>query len=441
MTQTQAARATQVRWRILAVMVWAGLVSYLLRGNLSIAAPTMMAELQISEIQWGWVMAAFPLGYALFQFPGGLWVGRIGPRRALMLIALAWTGLILLSCLIPSRNLASLSWLLGALILVQFLVGVAHAPIFPAVAKGIERWFPAGQWALPNGLSSAGLSMGLAATAALLPWLISMLDWRLAFAALAPAGLLSAGLSWWYLRDSATAHPAVNQAELELIARGRAYTAAAQTSAAPDALSREPLWLRLLKDRNLLLIMLSYSCMNFVFYVVFTWGYYYLVNVRGFAAQEAGFLTSLQWLGAGIGAVLGGWICDRLCRQIGIRWGCRATIVFGMVGSAILLLGVAYHPNAYAAAVMLGACFFFNQATEGPYWAASTAIGGRHAGAATGLMNMGANLMGFINALLLSWVAERLGWPTAIGIGAAFALAGAALVLMARADQEVAQDR
>ncbi|MEO8010698.1 MAG: MFS transporter, partial [Dokdonella sp.] len=76
---------TFVRWRILGVLGALSFASYLLRGNLSIAAPSMMADLQLSEIQWGWVMSAFPLGYALFQFPGGVWGGRVGPRRALAL--------------------------------------------------------------------------------------------------------------------------------------------------------------------------------------------------------------------------------------------------------------------------------------------------------------------------------------------------------------------
>ena len=163
------------------------------------------------------------------------------------------------------------------------------------------------------------------------------------------------------------------------------------------------------------------------------------MTIRGFAEQEAGFLTSLQWLGAGVGAALGGWLCDRLCQRLGLRWGCRWTILIGMVTSALLLLGVAYHPSAYAAAAMLGLCFFFNQMTEGPYWAASTAVGGRHAGAATGLMNTGANLMGFVNALLLSGVAAAFGWSTAIAIGSVFALLGAGLILLVRADQQMDQ--
>lgn len=62
-----------MRWRVLSVLMLLSLSSYLLRGNLSIAAPTMIADLQLTEIQWGWVMAAFPLTYALFQFPGGVW--------------------------------------------------------------------------------------------------------------------------------------------------------------------------------------------------------------------------------------------------------------------------------------------------------------------------------------------------------------------------------
>lgn len=91
------ARPTCVRWRILAVLGALSFTSYLLRGNLSIAAPSMMADLGLSESQWGWVMSAFPLGYALFQFPGGVWGGRIGPRKGLALIAVAWALMIALT--------------------------------------------------------------------------------------------------------------------------------------------------------------------------------------------------------------------------------------------------------------------------------------------------------------------------------------------------------
>jgi hypothetical protein len=80
-------------------------------------------------------------------------------------------------------------------------------------------------------------------------------------------------------------------------------------------------------------------------------------------------------------------------------------------------------------------CFFFNQRNEGPYWATSVAVGGRHAGAAGGVMNTGANLMGIVNALLVPTIAQTFGWTIAIASGAVFALAGIGFMLGVRADR------
>ncbi|MFO1406585.1 MAG: MFS transporter [Steroidobacteraceae bacterium] len=423
-----------VRWRVLALVMAAGLVSYLLRGNLSIAAPAMMADLHLSELQWGWVMSAFPLGYALFQFPGGLYGERVGSRRAIAHIAIAWGLLIAVTALVPGPAMAPAFVTLGALVLVQFLVGAAHAPVFPVIAATIERWFPVGAWGLPNGLTNTGLTVGLAATASLLPWLIGSLGWRESFLALAPTGLAMGAAWWWYVRDRAAEHPAIAPAELALIRGGRL-----EHDGRPPRPGTGPAWLHIVRDGNVLRLTASYACMNFVFYLVFSWGYYYLVTVRGYGEQQAGFLTSLQWLGAGAGAALGGWACDRQCRRLGLRWGCRWTVLVGMTAQAVLLIGVAYWPDAGVAAAMLGLCFFFNQACEGSYWNTVTAVGGRHAGPASGVMNTGANLMGFVNALMLAGIAQSLGWAAAIAIGAVFALAGAGLILTVRADEQMDQ--
>ena len=428
---TTLARPTTVRWRVLSVLMLLSLSSYLLRGNLSIAAPTMIADLQLTEIQWGWVMAAFPLTYALFQFPGGVWGGRVGPRKALTVIAVAWAVLIALTSLVPGRDFASVAVIVGSLFLVQGLVGAAHAPVFPVVGASIERWFPIGGYAFPNGLISTGTTVGLAGLASLLPWLMGQVGWRNAFLLLTPISLAFALLWWWYARDRPADHPSVNAAEAALI--GTIEHEADERGAA------QPAWLRVLKDRNVLLVTLSYACSNFVVYVVFSWGFYYLVKVRGFSEQEAGFLTSLQWLGASVGAALGGWLCDKLCRRLGLRWGCRWPILICMLATALLMLGVAFHPNAYAAAAMLGLSFFFVVFAEGPFWAVSTAVGGRHAGAAGGLMNTGGNAIGFVNALLLSAVADAFGWAIAIAISTIFALLGAGFILMVKADQQMDQ--
>ena len=194
---------------------------------------------------------------------------------------------------------------------------------------------------------------------------------------------------------------------------------------------------RVLKNRDVLLLTVSYSCMNFVFYDVFSWFFYFLHDVRSIGDELAQQVVSSQWIAGGIGAALGGWLCDRLCRRIGLRWGCRWPIVISMLISGLLLIGGVLTENANLAVVMFIGCFFFNQLTEGPYWATSMAIGRRQAGAAGGVMNTGANAMGVVNALLVPAVAAGFGWTVAMGMGGFFAFAGALAMLLVRADRPV----
>lgn len=198
----------------------------------------------------------------------------------------------------------------------------------------MQRHFPG----LPLGLSSTGLTLGGAAAAIALPLIIALFGWRIAFLVIAPLGLLTAALWWWYARDNPADHAAVNDEEVELILAGRDELVEPGQGEGQDEESGQPDWLRVLKNRDILLLTLSYSSMNFVFYIVFNWFFYYLVEVREFSTTDAGFVASAQWIAGAAGATLGGWLCDLMCKRLGLRWGCRWPIIIGMSVSAALLL-------------------------------------------------------------------------------------------------------
>lgn len=429
-------RPSTVRLRVLGILVLMSFIAYVLRTNLSFAAPQMMGELGLDEIQWGYIMAAFTVGYTIFQFPGGLLGDRLGPRRVLTGLMLLWAVLTAVTSLVPEAGGGSVVLVVGALMAVRFLVGVTHAPTFPVVNSSVVRWFPPGRWALPLGLSSTGLTLGGAAGAIAVPLLVQQFGWRTTFLMLAPLGILVAVLWWWYSRDEPADHPGVNAAERDLIESGRDGMDGA---AAPEQGEAEQagMWLQVLRNRDVLLLTLSYSSMNFVFYIIFNWFFFYLVEVREFSATDAGFVASAQWIAGAAGATLGGWLCDRMCGRMGLRWGCRWPVVIGMGMSVVLLLVGAFHPSAAVAVTAMVLLFFFNQINEGPYWATSVAVGGRHAGAAGGVMNTGANAMGVVNSLLVPFLAVTWGWTVAIASAAVFALLGIAFMLMVRADRPV----
>lgn len=415
------------RWVVLSIIIFASFVAYVLRTNMSIVSETMLHDLGMNEYQLGMVFSAFAAGYALFQFPGGMFGDRFGPRFTITAIAIAWTLLTVATALVPGTSVWPVGAIVAALIVIRFLVGAVHAPFFPVTIGGtIASWFPVRQWGLPNGLSSTGLTLGAAATAPIVVWLMEAHGWRGALLITAPSALLVAVVYRWYVTDEPADHPGITAAELELIRSDR-----------PPAEEKieQGAWKRALKNKNILLLTISYFCMNYVFYLFFNWFFFYLVDVKGFSASDAGFLTAALWILGAVGATAGGFLCDLLVRRSGVGLGPKYLAMTGLVLSAVFLCVGALSDHAPLAVAALCVCFACNQLTEAPFWVATMAVAGKHAQVGTGVLNTGGNLTGIAGGMLVPVTANLLGWPAAIMSGALFAIIGALLWVFIRADE------
>ena len=424
---TGSPEASLIRWRVLLVMMLASFVSYVLRYNVSTAGPSMMADLGITELHLGYMASAMSVGYALFQLPGGMLTDAVGPRRTLTWLIVIWIVLTLLTSVVPAGGGIDVATTVVMLVLIRFLVGAVHAPIFPLVGGVIERWFPIGHWALPNGLTSTALTLGSAATAPLLVWLIGEYGWRPAFAMMTPLALLALVLWWWQIRDEPQQHPAVTEAEVQLIKANRPAAHLTEDST--------PNWRRMLRNRSLLLLLVAYASMNYVFYLFFYWVFYYLVNERGIGEQAASYVVSLQWICAAVGGLVGGLVCDWACGRYGMRWGCAAPAIFGLVLSGLLFAIGSQSSVTWVVVISFALSFFFNQMTEAAFWTAAISVGGRHAATACGVMNTGGNGVGIVVGPLAPLTAATLGWGAAMMTGTLFALVGAFIWLFIRADR------
>ncbi len=338
-----------------------------------------------------------------------------------------WGLLTLVTALIPSTDVLSVTAIVAALIVTRFLVGMVHAPFFPVTIGGtIASWFPVSQWGLANGLSSTGLTLGAAATAPIVVWLMQTHGWRNALLITAPTAFVVAVIYYWYVTDDPEDHPRMSKTELSLIKSGR--------PSAEDG-SQKGAWKHALKNKNVLLITISYFCMNYVFYLFFNWFFFYLVDVKGFPAADAGMLTAALWILGAVGATAGGFICDVLVRRLGMRLGPRYQTMISLILSAVFLYIGAASDNVVITVVMLCICFACTQLTEAPFWVATMAVSGKHASVATGVLNTGCNLPGIIGGMLVPVTAKLFGWPAAMMTGSLFAIIGASLWIFVRADE------
>jgi ACS family glucarate transporter-like MFS transporter len=320
------------------------------------------------------------------------------------------------------------------LVALRFAMGVAQAPLYPVTGGGMTfNWFPKSGWALPSGLSNAGLTLGASATGPLIVWLADAFGWRTSFLITAPAAFLLAFIWWLFVRDRPEQHARVSAGEIALIGAGR--------DAEEVAPARRAGFRDVLRNRQVLLLTLSYFCSNYVFYFFFNWLFIYLVDSRGFKELDGGWYAAAPWMTSAVGAVAGGILCDRLSRTLGIGSGCRRTVVTGLVAAGLLLLAAALSGDPLVAVLFLSLCLAFQQATESGFWAATIAVSGAQASTACGVMNTGGNVAGGIGALLVPVIVEAFGWPAALATGTAFAMIGALLWVGIRADAGAAKPR
>jgi len=411
--------AVRIRWRIFSFLFGFGFLAYVQQKTITVASERMMPELGLSQLQIGWLEQAFVLGYAIFQMPGGIFGQRLGARRTFIIIGLTAFLSTIATPLVP--ELFSGSGLFLALLGTQLLLGCSQGAIFPVSAGVFEAWFPPDRWAFVQGLQTMGLQLGAALTPPLIASLMSILGWQraLVWASLPALGLIAAWAS--YGRNTPREHPSVSERELREI--GTHHSAPGEPTV-HASITMKQLW-GLLRNRNVLLLGISYMCMNYTFYLLANWVFLYLIQERKFSLLESGWLATAPPLAAALGAGVGGVATGLSCQRFGNRWGFRLVPLAALPASAVLLLLAVNAANPYLAVVALAVCYGCVELTEGAYWGAGMTVGRGDTMAVCGFMNTGGNLGGIIGIPIVAYYSSQHSWSLAFWVGAGFAMAGA----------------
>lgn len=125
-------------------------VAYLDRVNLGFAKLQMCAQLGFDDAVYGLGAGIFFIGYILFQVPANLLLVRVGARRWLGWIMVAWGFVSALSAFTRSAPM-----FYG----LRFLLGVAEAGFYPGVVFYLSSWFPARRFAQAMTLFMAAIPL------------------------------------------------------------------------------------------------------------------------------------------------------------------------------------------------------------------------------------------------------------------------------------------
>src|ERR1700722_4390796 len=81
----------RLRWSICAMLFYATTVNYMDRQVLGILSPTLQHSIGWTEAQYGYIIAAFQIAYAVGLVVAGRVIDRIGTRVGYALVMGAWS--------------------------------------------------------------------------------------------------------------------------------------------------------------------------------------------------------------------------------------------------------------------------------------------------------------------------------------------------------------
>jgi MFS transporter, ACS family, tartrate transporter len=122
---------SKTAWRLVPFLTLLYLVAFLDRVNISFAALTMNRDLGISETLYGFAAGVFFLSYCLFQVPANMVLARMGARRWLAILMVAW-GLVSMA----TAFVVSPPTYIGA----RFLLGIGESGFYPGVIYYFTFW-------------------------------------------------------------------------------------------------------------------------------------------------------------------------------------------------------------------------------------------------------------------------------------------------------------
>jgi ACS family glucarate transporter-like MFS transporter len=406
------------RYKLIAWTFSLSMLLYIDRVAISTARGPLSDAFNLSDTEFGWVLSAFALGYALFQTPAGLIADRYGARRVLALIVALWS---------VFTALTGLAWSFASLLLFRFLFGAAEAGAYPTCARAFYAWLPAAERGLAQGINFSGSRLGAAFALPAVAWLIVAAGWRGAFIILGALGVGWA-IAWYvWFRNTPGEHPGVSEAERQLIAAGR--------PPADPVAQRTPRVGVLWRSPNVRLAMGQYFASNFTFFFCLTWLFPHLQRTYQLEALYTGLLAAMPLVGGAFGNWVGGAVVDSLYRRGRWRESRQYPAIVGFILSAAGLLASLAFQSPLPAVLCLTLALFGSDMTLPPSWAFCIDIGRSNAGAVSGTMNMAGNIGSFVTSLAFPYLLAMTGSTTPFFVvGAGLNLVAAWLWTRARPD-------
>jgi ACS family D-galactonate transporter-like MFS transporter len=371
------------------------LISYVHRSALSVAAPFISADLNLSKTEMGVLLSSFFWIYAFMQIPAGWIVDRFGVRRAYSLGFIFWS---------LASTLTGFGVGMASLLGLRIATGAGQAITFPASSRACANWFPQRERGTVTAVYLTGVRLGAALTSWIGAYFLARYSWKLFFLIIRLVPLIWL-LPWnSFLRKWETRAPEPQSAQTN---RSSFFEG-----------------LLLLRHRSVFGIFLGFFAYDYAWYVFLTWLPIYLKDERKFTTSEMGIYSATPLVAMSVIIVMAGLLSDWLVKRgRNERFVRKAFIIVGLaIGCLIVPAGLVADKMTAVWLLTISLCGL-GLASPNTWTLTAAVCQKKIVGTVAGIQNFGGNLGGIIAPALTGFIAHK-----ANSFALALAVVGAVLV-------------
>jgi len=408
-TESGGFKFSGLRWLIIGMVFFATLINYIDRLTISVLAPLIVKDLQLSNTEFGGIATWFLLAYTISQSLSGKLYDRIGIKKGFMVSIVIWSVAAMAHAF--AVGLRSLSFF-------RFILGLGEAGNWPGAAKTVAEWFPARQRAFGMAIFNSGAAIGSIVAPPIIVGLTAYFGhWYETFLVTGALGFIWL-IFWWLIYDSPEKHKWLTKEEYALIRADddeKKEVSAAESEQTEKAVG----WFKLLTYRQTWGIVLSRFLVDPVWWLYITWLPLFLNQVHGFDLKQIGLFAWVPYVAADAGSLFGGWLSGFL---IGRGWSVNAArkIVIGFA-ACLMPAGIlaAYTPDSMTALALIGVVLFgFQVWINNVQTLPSDFFPKRAVGSVAGLGGTGAGIGSMIFIFTTGWVVDSFSYtPILIAAG------------------------
>ena len=279
------------RWKILALLFFATTINYIDRQVIGILKPFISSDLGWGEADYGYIVTAFQVAYAIGLITTGRFLDKYGTRLGYLWAIIVWS--IAGMAHAAARGVVSFA-------LARFALGIGESANFPAAVKSVAEWFPKKERAFATGLFNSGSTIGAIIAPVIVSAITLAFGWKWAFIITGSLGFIWIvfWLAWYQVPEK---HPKVSQEELKYI-----YQDDTETDVRPTLK-----WINLLKHKETIAICSTRFLSDWVWWFFLFWIPDYLNKAHGINLKDVVLPLIVIYAVSSLGGIGGGWLSSR----------------------------------------------------------------------------------------------------------------------------------